>query len=123
MKYILPQEIQVWYILPAIRKEFAKVLVKERGLTQKETARILSITEAAVSQYLSEKRANTIKLEESVIDEIRKSSEIIYKNPNCIISEIVRILDLKDVWRSICAFHKENDPSISLKCNICKKSY
>jgi uncharacterized protein len=123
MKYLLPQEIQVWYILPAIRKELTKVLVKEQGLTQKETAKILSITEAAVSQYLSEKRANTIKLDEYVINEIRKSAIHIYKHPKCIISEIVRILDLKETWKSICEFHKENDPNINLKCNICKKSH
>lgn len=123
MKYILPQEIQVWYILPAIRKELARIFVKEKGLTQKETAKILSLTEAAVSQYLSEKRANTIKLEESVIEEIRKSSTHIYKHPNCIVSEFVRILNLKDTWRSICKYHKENDPNVSLKCNVCKKSH
>ena len=121
MKYILPQEIQVWYVLPAIRKELTKVLVKEKGLTQKETARILSITEAAVSQYLSEKRASTLQLEESVINEIRKSANLIITNPNCLISEIIKILDHKDVWKSICNFHKNNDPNINNHCNICKK--
>ena len=121
MKYILPQEIQVWYVLPAIRKELTKVLVKEKGLTQKETAKILSITEAAVSQYLSEKRANTLQLEESVINEIRKSANLIIKHPKCLISEIIKILDHKDVWKSICIFHKENDSNINNQCNICKK--
>lgn len=121
MKYLLPQEIQVWYVLPVIRKEFAKILVKEKKITQKEAAKILSLTEGAISQYLSSKRGSIIKLEESVIDEIRKSIDIIYQNPKCIISETVRILELKDTWKSICEYHQKTDPNINFGCNICNK--
>ena len=45
-----PQEIEVWYILPAIRKELVVVL-KESGLTQRKIAGMLKVTEAAISQY------------------------------------------------------------------------
>jgi len=34
----MPQEIEVWYVLPAIRKELARVCVQDKGMTQKATA-------------------------------------------------------------------------------------
>jgi predicted transcriptional regulator len=55
-----PQEIEVWYVLPAVRKELALVL-KKKGKSQKEIAQLLGVTEAAVSQYKS-KRAKDVEL-------------------------------------------------------------
>ena len=55
MSLKLRQEIEVWYVIPAIRKEIAKGLVK-KGLKQRAVARKLEITDAAVSQYFNSKR-------------------------------------------------------------------
>lgn len=120
MKYMLPQEIQVWYILPVIRRELSRILVKEKRLTQKETAKLLSITEGAVSQYLSSKRGNAVKFDEKILAEVRKSAEIIAKDPNQILRETIRILDLDNVWKLVCEYHKKSDPSISKACSICE---
>ncbi len=46
--------------VPAIKAKLAKEL-KEKGLSQKEIAALLDVTEAAVSQYLSGKRAKNKK--------------------------------------------------------------
>ncbi len=51
-----PCELSVWYILPLIRGEVARRLVEGHGMTQAKAARRLSITDAAVSQYISGKR-------------------------------------------------------------------
>ena len=51
-----PQSIELHYVLPAVRREIALKL-KEKGLGQKEIAKRLSVTEAAVSQYINDKRA------------------------------------------------------------------
>ncbi len=40
--YSLPQEIEVWYIIPAIRKEFARVLVEDHKLTFERVGDILT---------------------------------------------------------------------------------
>ncbi len=56
-----PQEIEVWYILPAIRKELVRVL-RSRGKSGKEIASLLGLTPAAVSQYGKEKRGKGIEL-------------------------------------------------------------
>jgi predicted transcriptional regulator len=52
-----PCESAVKYKVPAIKAELARKLKKECK-SQKEIAKLLGVTEAAVSQYLSGKRAN-----------------------------------------------------------------
>lgn len=105
--YSLPQEIEVWYIIPAVRKELAKLLTKKYELSYEKAGKILGISKAAVSQYLSDKRANKIKLNTLTKKEIAKSAKIIFENPKLAIQEIQRILK----------HMKENKCS----CDVCKK--
>jgi predicted transcriptional regulator len=51
-----PCETAAKYKVPAIKAKLAREL-KKKGKSQKEIAKILRVTEAAVSQYLSKKRA------------------------------------------------------------------
>jgi hypothetical protein len=67
----LPCEIIVWDILPSIRSELAKKL-SEKGLSQKEIAKKLEITQAAVSQYVNRKRGCEIEFKRDVISAIEK---------------------------------------------------
>ncbi|HLN44329.1 MAG: transcriptional regulator [Chloroflexota bacterium] len=46
------------YVLPVFRSLIAEELVRNFNLTQVETAKKLGTTQAAISQYLSSKRAN-----------------------------------------------------------------
>ena len=57
----LPCEEAIWYTLPKIRADIAKELVKS-GMSQKEVADKMEITPSAVSQYLSKKRGNQMKM-------------------------------------------------------------
>jgi predicted transcriptional regulator len=66
-----PCEIIVWYILPGIRSELAKELVKH-GLSRKDVSRRLGITPAAVSQYLTDKRGCDLVIGEEAKKEIKK---------------------------------------------------
>ncbi len=52
----IPCEIVVWYVLPTIRREIARELVFEHGMTQAQVARKFEVTDAAISQYLKKKR-------------------------------------------------------------------
>jgi predicted transcriptional regulator len=45
------------YVLPIFRSMLAKELVQKHGLSQTQAAKKLGTTQAAVSQYLSSKRA------------------------------------------------------------------
>jgi predicted transcriptional regulator len=68
-------EESVWYILPLIRKEFAKSLIKDHGLTQRKAAEKLGITEAAVSQYISKKRGDLKISDPTIKKEIKVSTK------------------------------------------------
>ncbi len=105
--YSLPQEIEVWYILPAIRKELAKLLTNKYGFSYEKAGNALGISKAAVSQYLSNKRANKVKLNSKTKVEIKKSAILISENPKIAILEIQKIL----------RFMKDNKCS----CNVCKQ--
>ena len=90
-----PCETIVWHILPVIRKEFAKNLVKNHGFTQKKIATRLGITEAAVSRYISGKRGNIKISNDKILKEIKESVNQIAKGGKKItIKEICRICNL-----------------------------
>ena len=56
----IPCEVVVWYRLPTIRKELAKKLVSDYGYSQSKVARTFGLTDAAISQYLKNKRGENI---------------------------------------------------------------
>lgn len=60
-----PCEVALWYILPCIRASLARELTK-MDLTQQKVANILGITQAAVSQYIGDKRGKFHSKDEAV---------------------------------------------------------
>ena len=115
----MTQEIEVWYLIPALRKEFARIFIKDYGLTQKKAAETLSITEAAISQYLSSKRGNDIKFSKKELSEIKKSADIVVKNPEILIKILYDLCVSLRESKVICQLHKNHDKSIPKNCDIC----
>jgi predicted transcriptional regulator len=90
-----PCEIIVWYILPAIRRELAKIMVERHNLTQKEAAKKLGLTEAAISRYLSGKRAYLNMPNGNIKKEIIKSVDKLVNGGNStVVMETCRICDI-----------------------------
>ena len=87
-----PCETIVWSIVPLIKKEIAKNLVKESGLSQREVAFKLDTTEAAISRYISGKRGKSEALNKETTDEIMKSvNRLANGNGTSVIEEMCRI--------------------------------
>ena len=105
-KLMFPQEIEVWYILPLIRKQIAAGLVQQ-GLSQKEVASLMNVTEAAISQYKKEKRAKGNFFNSDFNKELKNSIKRIMKDKNKIYSEIIRLNNLIKLSGFLCALHKE----------------
>lgn len=121
MHETMPQEIEVRYILPAIRREFARIFIQERSLSQKEAAGILGLTEAAVSQYVHSKRAKKVVFSGNVVNEIRKSANNVLSNKNNkqrLLAETYRITNLTTVKQILCDIHRSQSKELS-SCNIC----
>jgi predicted transcriptional regulator len=76
----IPCEFIIWNVLPAIRKEFVKSLIKNYSLSQKQISEIIKLTPAAISQYLSDKRGGIEITDKNILNEIDKSVRNIYKN-------------------------------------------
>jgi len=114
----MPQEIEVWYIIPAIRRELAKSMV-ELGLAQKQIADKMGITEAAVSQYISNKRAKEVAFSNAVLDEIKSSTKKIIYDEKLLVPEMVRLTKLTGVKQVMCDIHKKQDVNLPDGCDVC----
>ncbi len=87
-----PCEYLLWNLLPAIRSEIARSMVKDFGLNQKEAAAQLEIQPAAVCMYLSDKRGKSNIKNKFFLKEIKISAENIIQNENIdIVTETCRL--------------------------------
>ena len=101
----------MWNVLPVIRKELAKCMINDFGLTQKNAAEKLGLTPAAVCQYLSQKRGGKTKIE--IDDKMKKqihnsAKRIIDNGTNNVVDETCRI----------CKLLRKNG-ALSEICDIC----
>ena len=145
----MPQEVEVWYVLPSIRRELAKIMktkvvtrTNEDGekvdhkVTQKEIARMLGVTEPAITQYLLKKkgqrsRGDQVSLPDHISREIDKSADKMIAD-----YEKVRLLDEEDIFQTMtreinriikamrddgvmCDIHKEFCAHSSDPCDAC----
>lgn len=115
--YNLPQEIEVWYVIPAVRREFAKIFIKKYKLTQEESADILGVSKSAISQYLHSKRA-TLKLSKQIKKEVEKSADKTIKDKSLIVEEILRIVSLMKEKRFLCEVCKKYNKGIIKICSM-----
>lgn len=116
MKLRMPQEIEVWYLLPAIRREFARVMVK-KGVRQRDISKKMGITEAAISQYISSKRAKNIGFSKAIGREIEKSVERVINGKNVII-EMQRICKICRKDKTLCRIHRMHG-EVPKRCRVC----
>ena len=119
-KLIMPQEIEVWYVLPAIRRSLAKSMV-ESGMRQKEIADRLGLTESAVSQYVSSKRGKDIHFPKEIREAITHSAKRLSKSTDRhgALREVQRIAKIVRTGDFLCYLHRNQDTSLPHECDIC----
>ena len=144
---MMPQEVEVWYVLPAVRRELAKVMktkivdrvgedgrLRKHKITQKEIARMLGVTEPAITQYLLKKgkrsRGDQVQLPDRVLPQIEKSADEIirvfessasepevYEAMTREINRIIRHLRDEGI---MCDIHKQFSVHVGDSCDACK---
>lgn len=101
-----PCEFMMWNGLPVIRKEIAESMINNFGINQKETAKKLEVTPAAICQYMSHKRGKIKIIDKNILKEIDISAQkLIQDNGSSIILETCRICKIirsKGIFSSIC---------------------
>jgi len=129
----MPQEVEVWYVLPAIRRELTRTMI-EKGIPQKQIAQMLGVTEPAVTQYKLNKskrsRGDQVDIPEKIIPEIRKSAEVIidaWENKDSgeyvyeiMTREINRLIEVLRDEGTLCDVHREYCAHVDGECSACK---
>ena len=122
---LMPCEVAVKSVMPALRALVAKELTRTYNLKQNEVADLLGVTQTAVSKYLRHVRGRVIEIEK--VDEVQP-----------IISEIVVLLASKRASRAdlverfclacriirqkrlMCKLCRRSDPTMDVKlCVVC----
>ena len=112
MQHIMPQEIEVWYLIPALRKELSKIFIKDYGLAQKKAAELLGISEAAVSQYIKEKRGKDIKFIKSELEIIKETADKIVKDKKYSMKYLYEACILFRGSKTVCNLHRKHHRSL-----------
>jgi predicted transcriptional regulator len=99
-----PQEVEVFYIIPGIKREVA-ICLKGKGMKQNKIAELLQIQGATVSQYLSSKRGNKIEFDRETLNEISKSSDLIVDKISYL-RETQRLMGVIRRNGTLCRVHK-----------------
>jgi len=124
-RMLLPCEVAVKSVIPAIRSAIARELTQSYGLKQKEVAQLLGVTQTAVSKYTRHRRGAVLEVRE-VDDAQPVLKETVFSLANgqmnkyelaeklCIVCEIIR---RRGLMCKLCAL---SDPTIdSSKCIVC----
>jgi len=126
---LLPSEIESKSLIPAVRAILAKELVKERGLKEEEVARLLGITQAAVSNYIRGTRGDVQLISKlSSFEEIMRmikeievdlSSQRAYSAST--LSKFIALCNYMRYSLIICDVHHSLESNIDEKvCEQCK---
>jgi len=122
---ILPCEVAVKSVLPAIKALMAKELVEQHGFKQDQVAEILGISQSAVSKYSRKIRGYVIKVDDiQEINPLIKSMIILLLNRAHQRKELMRLFceTCVAIRRTslMCVFCEKSDPKIQIQdCRFC----
>ena len=122
---LLPAEIETKTSVPALRALVAKRLIKEYNFSQKDTAKLIGVTQAAISNYLRGTRGNLTSLGDDeriqiIVAEI--TTMMIEKHElSDIISKFNEACSIIRSSRMLCDIHKKLEPSLDVdNCHVCE---
>jgi len=124
---ILPEEIAVKSVLPALRASIAKELMGRYGMTQNQIAELLGVTQTAVSYYLRDKRGSGAQGSIQTEEVQRSVSEIAGLlahegfDRRRVAVKMTEALRYIRSHKLLCNIHKQYEPDIDLTvCDICE---
>jgi len=123
---IMPCEVAVKSVVPSIRAFVAKELTQSYNMKQNDVAKLLGITQTAVSKYTRQVRGAVLKIDQT--KEIRSMMEKIAKElANQEITRQDLVIKFCEVCKTVrqngimCHLCKRSDPTIDVKaCLVCK---
>jgi len=123
---VTPCEIAVKSLIPSIRAYIAKELTQTHKMKQEDVAKLLGITQTAISKYVRDVRGQVIKFgqtEETRLMMDRMASEVSSKRimGSRLTLEFCKVCEIARRNGLMCRFCKRSDPTLDIKlCNVCK---
>ena len=116
VKVMHPQEIEVFYVLPALRSRIAKYL-KESGVKSFEIAKKLGVTDAAVSQYITSKRGHDVEFSKDIEKAIEDAAKELMKGKDYrdVVMQLLKVIKSKKGTCKLC----HRIANIPTKCDSC----
>jgi hypothetical protein len=112
LNLILPCEVGVKTVLPAVKAIMARQIVEKHGLNEQQTAELLGLSQSAVSRYISKERGNLLEINGSseVLALIEQMVTSLIKDPN-------NKTEVLTLFCQICTAIREK----GLMCPFCQK--
>jgi predicted transcriptional regulator len=122
---ILPCELAVKSVIPAVKALMATELVQKHGLRQSEAAEILGMSQSAVSRYTRRTRGHIIR-----IGELKEMQPMISRMTDLVLGHKHQREELMTFFCQVCAtvrksglvcpFCRRADPKIEIEhCSFC----
>ena len=110
---LLPCEVGVKTVLPAIRALMARTIMENQGMKEQQVAEILGLSQSAISRYTTKERGNIITIEnvpevQVLIDKM--VNLLLYKRPH-------QTTEVLETFCQICKIIREK----GLLCELCQK--
>jgi predicted transcriptional regulator len=124
----LPCEVAVKSTVPAVRALLAKELTETHRMKQNEAAKLLGITQTAVSKYTHHVRGRIllVEMDEEVKLLVTKTAASLANNNldrTALATQICGMCKLIREKRLMCELCKRADPTLDVEhCNLCRLS-
>jgi len=119
MKIETPQEVEVWYLIPALRRGLMSEMLRA-GMRKKDVAELLNVTKSAVSQYFKNKRAHDVVFNEKIKKEIKASGVKLMTKKSDVHAEIQTLLHFISKEMFLCVVCRTHTGS-KKNCRVCYK--
>jgi uncharacterized protein len=109
---LLPCEVGVKTVLPAIKAIMARIIVEKHQINENQTAKILGLSQSAVSRYVTRDRGNLIEIENTA-----EIQSIVDQMVNFLIKEPEKKMEVMNLFCQACMKIREK----GLMCGLCQK--
>ena len=110
---LLPCEVGVQTVLPAIRALMARTILENHGMKEQQVAEVLGLSQSAISRYTTKNRGNLLAVEN--VPEVKKNIDqmiqlLLYEKTH-------KTAEIMELFCQTCKIIREN----GLMCELCQK--
>ncbi len=123
---LTPCEVAVKCALPSVRAMVATQLVNKHNLNQAQAAKLLGVSQPAISLYQKKVRGNSLDLwsDPEIAASIAKQAEVLANDGSNQRNNLIWFCAICRTLRSkgyLCKIHKDLDPNMDIdNCGFCK---